>query len=281
MALKYSHRLFHVKSSTYSVHKIPFSYIIDTTSVTEYERGTPRHGKHFSSTGLPVILPVSSLGCGGIPLLRTWFVYKEKNLTHVQIRKYSMNRGQASHYDVLGLPTHSTQAQIKNAFFKLSKLYHPDVNDSKEAVSKFHNILEAYEVLGNVRKRRMYDEGIQNPDDSRYEHAHSPDYTNGFRTSEKFGRQRYQAPPTGRSNIYNFDEFYKQHYGESLRRDRVNKDRMQQRQKEKDMSDKSAGDTVNGMLFTTVLMATLALLFQLAEIYKDYDHKQENKLRKE
>ncbi|KAK3587589.1 hypothetical protein CHS0354_032789 [Potamilus streckersoni] len=261
-ALNYSSRVFHVRSVTYSVRKNPFSYI---TSLIESERGTDRHGKHFSSTGLPVILPGSSLGCVGIPLLMTCFLYQGKKLTHVQFRKYSMTRGKASHYDVLGLPTHSTQAQIKNAFFKLSKLYHPDVNDSKEAVSKFHDILEAYEVLRNVRKRRMYDEGIQNPDDPRYEHTDSRDYTNGFRSSEKFGRQRYQAPPTGRSNIYNFDEFYKQHYGESLRRDRVNKARMEQRNKENDTSDKSAGNTINGLVFVTIFMATIALVLGLGD----------------
>lgn len=117
-------------------------------------------------------------------------------------------------YDVLHVSSTATQAQIKNAYFKLSKLYHPDVNKSEEAVKVFHEISEAYEVLGNVRKRRLYDRGIM-PSDLRSEHhgqESSEVHGHGFRR-QNF-TPRHKQPLTGRTHIYNFDEFYRKHYGE-------------------------------------------------------------------
>lgn len=69
-------------------------------------------------------------------------------------------RRRINHYDVLGLSPKSTQADIKAAYYRLSKIYHPDKNEgSDEAAQKFRSIAEAYEVLGNFRLRRLYDKG--------------------------------------------------------------------------------------------------------------------------
>ena len=51
----------------------------------------------------------------------------------------------------------SSQDEIKKAYFKLAKTYHPDVNKSPEAKEKFGVINEAYETLGDESKRRIYD----------------------------------------------------------------------------------------------------------------------------
>lgn len=63
-----------------------------------------------------------------------------------------------NYYDVLGVPKTATDAEIKSAFRKLAKKYHPDVNPSKEAEAKFKEIGEAYAVLSDPDKRRQYDQ---------------------------------------------------------------------------------------------------------------------------
>lgn len=65
-----------------------------------------------------------------------------------------------NHYDVLGITPNATQTDIKSAFYKLSKMYHPDKNKgSYDASRKFQDISAAYEVLGNFKLRRLYDKG--------------------------------------------------------------------------------------------------------------------------
>src|SRR5262252_6728981 len=63
------------------------------------------------------------------------------------------------YYEVLGVPRKATEAEIKKAFRKLAREYHPDVaKNKKQAEEKFKEINEAYEVLGDPAKRKKYDE---------------------------------------------------------------------------------------------------------------------------
>lgn len=63
-------------------------------------------------------------------------------------------------YARLGLLRSATQIEIKNAYYKLSKLYHPDKNSGcRTSAIKFREITEAYEILGNPRSRQTYDSG--------------------------------------------------------------------------------------------------------------------------
>ncbi|MCX7713918.1 MAG: J domain-containing protein [Chthoniobacterales bacterium] len=62
------------------------------------------------------------------------------------------------YYQQLGVPPTATQEEIRAAFRRLARLYHPDIaTDKKEAEEKFKEINEAYEVLGDPEKRRKYD----------------------------------------------------------------------------------------------------------------------------
>ncbi len=62
-------------------------------------------------------------------------------------------------YAVLGVPSTATQDEIKKAYRKLAKKYHPDANASDpKAGERFKEISEANTVLGNVKKRKQYDE---------------------------------------------------------------------------------------------------------------------------
>ncbi|HJD41681.1 MAG TPA: DnaJ domain-containing protein [Candidatus Mediterraneibacter quadrami] len=63
------------------------------------------------------------------------------------------------YYDVLGVSRNADEAQIKKAYRKLAKKYHPDTNaGNAEAEQKFKEVTEAYDVLGNKEKRKLYDQ---------------------------------------------------------------------------------------------------------------------------
>ncbi|OPL12427.1 MAG: molecular chaperone DnaJ [delta proteobacterium MLS_D] len=62
-------------------------------------------------------------------------------------------------YSILGLKRNASEADIKKAYRKLARKYHPDVNPgNKDAEQKFKDISRAYEYLGNPEKRKLYDE---------------------------------------------------------------------------------------------------------------------------
>ncbi|HJD02016.1 MAG TPA: DnaJ domain-containing protein [Candidatus Mediterraneibacter excrementavium] len=63
------------------------------------------------------------------------------------------------YYDVLGVSRNADESQIKKAYRKLAKKYHPDTNaGNAEAEQKFKEVTEAYDVLGDKEKRKMYDQ---------------------------------------------------------------------------------------------------------------------------
>jgi len=61
-------------------------------------------------------------------------------------------------YDVLGVKKGATAAQIKSAYRKLARKYHPDVNKASDATEKFQEATEAYGVLSDDKKRQTYDQ---------------------------------------------------------------------------------------------------------------------------
>jgi len=66
-----------------------------------------------------------------------------------------MNKG---YYEILGVPRSSSEKEIKQAYRKLARQYHPDVNkNDKDSEEKFKQINEAYEVLSEPSKRKLYD----------------------------------------------------------------------------------------------------------------------------
>jgi molecular chaperone DnaJ len=62
------------------------------------------------------------------------------------------------YYEVLGVDRTATEAQIKSAYRKLAKKYHPDLNQGdREAEKHFKEVNEAYEILSDPEKKRLYD----------------------------------------------------------------------------------------------------------------------------
>ena len=96
-------------------------------------------------------------------------------------------------YEVLGVEKTATDEELKRAYRKLAKKYHPDANpdNKKEAEEKFKEVSEAYETLSNPQKRKMYDQfgpdgpqgfGGGNPGGGYYSYS-----TSGFDGFSDFG----------------------------------------------------------------------------------------------
>ena len=62
------------------------------------------------------------------------------------------------YYDIMGVPRDATQDDIKRAYRKLARKYHPDVSKEADAEIKFKEVGEAYEVLKDPEKRAAYDQ---------------------------------------------------------------------------------------------------------------------------
>ncbi|MCU0445377.1 MAG: J domain-containing protein [Microscillaceae bacterium] len=117
------------------------------------------------------------------------------------------------YYKVLGVAKNATQDEIKKAYKKLAVKFHPDKNPGdKKAEEKFKEITEAYDVLGDVDKRRKYDRLGANW--KQYEQTGFGDINFDFDLSEIFGR-------AGGGNTSNksggngggFSDFFRQFFG--------------------------------------------------------------------
>ena len=76
--------------------------------------------------------------------------------------------GKRNYYDVLGVQKNASESEIKSAFRKLSKKYHPDVCKDADAEEKFKEVNEAYGVLSDPEKKQMNDTyGTVDPNDIR------------------------------------------------------------------------------------------------------------------
>ena len=117
------------------------------------------------------------------------------------------------YYKVLGVANDASQEEIKKAYRRLAKQYHPDLNkDNPQAKAKFQEINEANEVLSDPEKRRRYDE-----------------YGEHWKHSEEFEAQRNRGTGSfagfgdfgdfGRSSGNNsgFSDFFEQLFGGTYR----------------------------------------------------------------
>ena len=202
--------------------------------------------------------PFRTLICGKCNCWLSSNYFLIKGVTVTQER----NASSGSYYDVLEVSPKASQTQIKAAYYRLSKQYHPDVNNSSSA-EKFANISSAYEVLRNPRNRRQYDSEVLGRRGGLPFHGSQVDieYQEFMRHRGKFRDRRCTTTAAGRAPIFNFDEFYRQHYGESMRRAHVDKkmkdDVGRMKQEEEAMEFRSTVIAAYTVIMTVVFVALL------------------------
>ena len=117
------------------------------------------------------------------------------------------NTGEKNYYTILKVTPNATQDEIKQAYYRLSKLYHPDTNQSEKAHDYFTAISEAYNVLGSIPDRRKYDRGLS--------------ITNN-RTPSQSHRGRQTQNFQGKRIVYDFDDWMMKHNQEAMKRRKRN-----------------------------------------------------------
>ncbi|XP_013135397.1 PREDICTED: dnaJ-like protein 60 [Papilio polytes] len=88
------------------------------------------------------------------------FLLKRADFKFVYACTRLYSYGRRSHYDVLNLRKNCTDKEIKDAYIKLSKQYHPDKNKNTKAQEQFVQVQEAYNVLSKPGSRAQYDSTI-------------------------------------------------------------------------------------------------------------------------
>nr|XP_020491813.1 uncharacterized protein LOC109985759 [Labrus bergylta] len=132
-------------------------------------------------------------------------------------------RSRTAYYDILKVSSNATQSQIKTAYYKQSFIYHPDKNPgSDEATQLFSEISEAYTVLGSISLRRKYDRGILSQSDIQSAGRPSSKETASRSTGnpQQHQQRARRFSQAGGKTMFDFDAFYKAHYGEQLQRER-------------------------------------------------------------
>ncbi len=107
------------------------------------------------------------------------------------------------YYELLGVPRDAGEDDIRKAYRRLARKYHPDVNpDDKDAANRFKDINEAYQVLSDKEKRQKYDQL-----GSSYEQwQQTGGAPGGFDWSQWYGGQPAGQPGGGR-RVYTTDDF--------------------------------------------------------------------------
>jgi curved DNA-binding protein len=106
------------------------------------------------------------------------------------------------YYQVMGVPRGASQDEIKRAYRKLARKYHPDVSKEKNAEDKFKELQEAHEVLRDPEKRAAYDQLGANWQQGQ-DFRPPPDWGKGF----EFSRGR------GAEDLGGFSDFFSELFG--------------------------------------------------------------------
>lgn len=92
------------------------------------------------------------------------------------------------YYSILNISNNSTKEEIIKSFRELAKKYHPDKNSSPNASDKFREIFEAYEILKNDEKRKVYDQ-YWNAKYKRKEEKPQTDFEPEFKEQREYAKQ--------------------------------------------------------------------------------------------
>lgn len=148
-------------------------------------------------------------------------------------------------------------------------LYHPDKASEAGDAEKFRQITEAYEVLGNFRLRKLYDKGIIHTAGEKY-HRYDPVEEEETDPTAKFYKARAhkdKSTATGRTPIYDFDEWTNAHYGGAFKQQQ----RIKMRQREKVHQKQKDVESLSKDLILYIAMMMLLLAFFMQRGSNDVD----------
>jgi molecular chaperone DnaJ len=127
-----------------------------------------------------------------------------------RLSTYRYSSFKKSPYEVLGVKTTASQAEIKKSFIELTKKYHPDKNpDTKE---KYTEINEAYQILSNMLKRKEYDNGPRDEDydeEEPYDFHMKNEFT-GFKYDDYGADWEFEDGENHFESVFrDYDDFFK------------------------------------------------------------------------
>ncbi len=93
------------------------------------------------------------------------------------------------YYNALGVSRTASADDIKKAFRKAARKYHPDINSGADAEAKFKDVNEAYEVLKDPERRAAYDQLGKEPPQGQGRYQPPPDWDSGYEFSDAMGAQ--------------------------------------------------------------------------------------------
>ena len=121
------------------------------------------------------------------------------------------------YYKILGIKRDATQEEIKKAYRRLAKKFHPDLNkDDPQAKSRFQEINEANEVLSDPEKRRRYDEYGEN-------WKQSEDFGTGSNSNGNSWSYGFGGFGQGDRSENGFSDFFEQLFGKGFKNRGINR----------------------------------------------------------
>jgi len=163
-----------------------------------------------------------------------------------------------SHYEALNISKTATHKEIKDAYYRLSMIYHPDKNKgSEEAAKNFRDITSAYEVLGNIRQRKLYDSG-----------ANLNQKPSQFTTKQQPFDAMYTNTDIHKTNVrsrdYNFDKWSKAHYTNVFQRHYETREELTRNKTIKEHTARQNSYS----LFTVMMCSSIFILIAMFEHVK-------------
>ncbi|MCS4295405.1 curved DNA-binding protein [Comamonas sp. BIGb0152] len=119
-----------------------------------------------------------------------------------------------TYYDVLGVDKKASADDIKKAFRKLARKYHPDLSKEKDAQQRMAEVNEANAVLSDAEKRAEYDDMLNAP------RGFSAGAGNPFRNAEGFDSRDFQFRRQSMGGDADYSDFFREMFGDAARAQR-------------------------------------------------------------
>ncbi|BCZ45171.1 hypothetical protein psyc5s11_12380 [Clostridium gelidum] len=133
------------------------------------------------------------------------------------------------YYKILEISIRATKDDVKKAFRSLAKKYHPDRNVNDEnALRKFQEVNEAYEILSNEDSRREYDKKL-----SGFKQSSSKE-TNSKNSNSSNGEKKYQDKAESMENL---NKYFENFFGFNANTSDINKDKLKKQKNPIDTSN--------------------------------------------